>query len=77
MTDNEIYDLCYFIDETEEIVDKHLQEEIKPMSLYKKDCREIIYDNHTMVYYSTLRKRKIDPITNDSLTDETAFIFPY
>lgn len=76
MTEDEIYDLCDFIDEPEEVVAKPDQEE-KLKSLYKKDGKEIIYDNHTMVYYSTLRKRKLDPITNDSLTDETAFIFPY
>jgi len=50
---------------------------VEKKTKYKKDNREIKYDNHTREYFRVIREQKLDPISLEPVKEKTAFCFPY
>lgn len=52
-------------------------EDIKIISLYKRDGKSVMFDDKTMLYYTALRKTLSDPFTLEEVNDSYAFKFPH
>jgi len=61
MTEENYVDFVDFTDECNNYTDNDNKNK-EPESLYTRDNKMILYDDKTMVYYKTLRLRKMDPI---------------